>query len=175
MMIKKITFLGVLLLGALLLLTAGSPVKRVSIKNKNTLKTGAEFIDFTVGMKESTIYNLRDLISGRFTVLSFLDSSAASTSLISVIAGNIESIKSSKPGILWLNITRDKKHAEINEMTSVLNLRYRTLNGNIPRGYDFSTSPALLIIDPHGIIQFVYLGYSPTLIEDIKKWLRSVK
>ena len=174
-MMKKHFLPAAALIFSLLLFTAAKPANRATIDTKNTIKTGSDFTDFIIGMKDTTVYKLKDMAGKRFIVLTFLDSSSASAKLAASISSEIESMKSSKPGLFWLNITSGKKYAEINEMTSVLKLRYRTLIKDIPRAYSFSTRPAVLIIDPHGIVQFMYLGYSPTILDDIKKWLRSAE
>lgn len=174
-MMKKSFLLPAVLLSSLFLFTAAKPANRGVIDTKNTIKTGSDFTDFIIGMKNTTVYKLKDMAGKRFIVLTFLDSSSASVKLASAISSEIESMKSTKPGLFWLNITGGKKYVEIDEMTSVLKLRYRTLIKDIPRAYSFSTRPAVIIIDPHGIVQFMYLGYSPTILDDIKKWLRSAK
>ncbi len=159
-------------LALLFMFTAGLREPEDAINNKNIIKNGSGFSDFIIGMKENTVYRLRDLLGRRFIVLAFLDSSAASGTLTARIIKNIGSIIAVKPGLLWLNITMDKHHAEIHEITSVLKIRYRTLSENIPRGYSSGTRPAVFIMDPNGIIQFIYIGYSPTIMNDIKNWLR---
>ena len=171
MMGKKLILISQCL-ALLFMFTAGLKEPEDAINNKIIVKTGSDFSDFIIGMKENTVYRLRDLLGRRFIVLAFLDSSAASGTLTARIIKNIGSIIAVKPGLLWLNITMDKHHAEINEITSVLKIRYRTLFENIPRGYSSGTRPAVFIMDPNGIIQFIYIGYSPTIMDDIKNWLR---
>ena len=159
----------------LTLFTGAFWMSKNTINKNNLILTGSTCKDFVIGMKNNTIYNLQDLLGKRFIVLTFLDAAVDSSKLAAQIANDRLSIPSFKPGILWLNIIRDNQHAEINEITSVLKIRYRTLLENIPRAYLFSSNPVVIIIDPRGVIQFVYIGYSPTIINDIRDWLKGVK
>lgn len=141
----------------------------------NIIKTGSTYSDFIIGMKDNTIYKLRDIVGKRFAVLAFLDSSEASTKLSELVANNISSLVLTKHDLFWLNITKDQDHAEINELTSIVKIRYKTLFENIPKEYYFPSNPVILIIDSKGIIQYIYIGYSPTIINDIKNWLSTAK
>jgi cytochrome oxidase Cu insertion factor (SCO1/SenC/PrrC family) len=170
---KSVLFFACLIL--LTLFTAAFWKPKNTINRNNAILTGTTCKDFVIGMKNKTVYNLQDLLGKHFIVLTFLDAAADSAKLTAQISNEKLSIPSFKSGILWLNITRDNQHAEINEITSVLKIRYRTLLENIPRAYLFPSSPVVIIIDPHGVIQFVYIGYSPTIINDIRDWLKGVK
>ena len=173
-MAKKRSFIPAFL--ALFLLFTPAAFSNVGLlNNKDSAKTGVNFTDFVLGMKDSAIYKLSDLAGGRFIVLAFLDSSLESLRLKKLIAGAVNKISAAKPGLLWFNINRDKEHVEIYEATSLLKLRYRTLFSNIPKTYSFPSWPAILIIDPRGIIQFIYVGYSPTCLEDVENWLKGAK
>jgi hypothetical protein len=159
----------------ILLFTAARPSGARVMNNDHSIRTGVTFTDFILGMKDDSIYNLSDIVGKRFIVLAFLDSSIESSRLKKQITGAVTSISGSKPGLLWLNIVNDKEHVEISEQTHILNLRYRTLSENIPKVYSFPARPAILIIDPRGIIQFIYVGYSPTILDDLKNWLMEAK
>ncbi|MEI7541787.1 MAG: hypothetical protein WCJ94_00860 [bacterium] len=141
----------------------------------NIIKTGSAYSDFIIGMKDNTVYKLRDIVGKRFAVLTFLDSSEASSKLSELVANNISAITLTKPNLFWLNITKDQDHAEISELTSILKIRYRTLYSNIPKEYFFQSNPVVLIIDSKGIIQYIYIGYSPTIINDMQNWLSAAK
>ncbi len=158
-----------------LLFTAAGLSGTSVMNNKDSIKTGVSFTDFILGMKNTTVYNLSALVGKRFIVLAFLDLSPGSSKLKTLITGTVASMARLRPGLLWFNITSDKQHAEISEATSLLKLRYRTLSGNIPKAYSFPARPAILIIDPRGIIQFIYVGYSPTCLDDVRNWLREAK
>jgi hypothetical protein len=172
---KKMNFTAAAGLVLFLLFTAAFWQPKNGPGNKNTVQTGVDYTNFIIGMKDKTVYSLRDLADKRFIVLAFLDSSSASAKLSGQIMRAIHSISSIKPGLLWLNLTLDKQHMVINEATSLLKIRYRTLYDNIPRAYDFASRPVILIIDSRGIIRYIYSGYSPTIIDDIKNWLGNAK
>lgn len=159
----------------LLLFTSAFWQPKNSSGSKNTVQTGVDYTDFIIGMKDKTVYSLKDLAKKRFIVLAFLDSTSASAKLSGQISKAISSISSIKSDLLWLNLTMDKQHVVISEATSLLKLRYRTLYDNIPRVYAFTLRPVILIIDSRGIIRCIYAGYSPTIIDDIKNWLGNAK
>lgn len=174
MMIKKL-FITTLVLLLVILITAGFFKKSSVMKNSGHLKTGSTAADFIIGMKENTVYKLQDMLAKHFVILSFTDSSDSSFKLEKLITEKINTLSKVKQKIAWFNIRKDSTHAIIEEQTSLLKLRYKTLFSDIPRSYNFPALPSVLIIDSHGIIQFIYVGYSPVVIKDIKSWLDGVR
>jgi hypothetical protein len=166
---------AVVLTAFIFTLTAGSPKNVITMNDRNCLKTGSSAADFIIGMKAETLYRLQDMIDKHFVILAFTDTSAASGKLEQLIGKKISFLKSSGHNIAWFNIKKDHDHALIEEQTSILKMRYRTLFSNIPGSYSFPALPAVLIIDPQGIIQFIYVGYSPVIFNDIQNWINNIK
>ena len=139
------------------------------INTRNMIKTGSQFRDFIVGMKGTAVYSLNSFIGKGPVILAFMDSGASSGNFKKTVLRYIKSLPSRNA--VWFNITFDAGHAVIEAISGGLGLRYRTLSGNIPPAYHFPCLPSVIILDRNGIVQFVYAGYSPTVMSDISDWL----
>ena len=143
-----------------------------SAESLSGLKAGSSCRDFVLGMKNKTLYNLKDFFGRYLIVLAFTDNGMPSAKLNRLLKKNLNAFK--KNNVIWFNIKKDGRHAIIEEMTSQLGLKYRTLYENIPDFYSFSVSPSIILIDRNGIILLVYSGYSPTVINDIQSRISGI-
>jgi hypothetical protein len=137
------------------------------------IRTGASCADFVVGMKGNSVYKLSDFLGKGDIIISFTDAGLDSTSFRKTVKNSIKSL----PGrnTIWFSITYDTGHAVIEALSGGLGLRYRTLSVNIPKMYRFPCMPSVIILDKSGVVQFVYNGYSPTVMSDIFDWLLQIK
>jgi len=136
------------------------------------LKAGSNAKDFILGMKNSSVYRLKDLLGKYIIILAFIEDNKASSKFEELLNKNI---LLKRKDILWFNIKKQKLHAIIEEKTETLKIRYRTPYSNIPEYYAFPQSPSVLLIDRYGIIQLVYIGYSPTIINDLNDKIRELQ
>jgi len=154
-----------------LICTAGFLIfhkKWVESKRRAGLNAGKTARNFILGMKDSVVYHLNDFFGEYIIVLVFLDDNYPSSRFDGLFRKNIENFVLKRKNIIWFNIKRQRMHAIIEEKTNKLKLKYRTLYSNLPEFYNFSHFPSVLIIDKHGIIRLVYIGYSPTIVNDLK-------
>ena len=167
---KLITVFAVILIlgGAAYLIISG-----MRKSHKNVPAGGGYPEDFIAGVKENTTYRLSSLLGRYNIVLLFLDSGIGSDRVLRNFRENLLKITGNRKDLVWLNITRDSRHAEIEEQTSVFSLRYRCLLSDFPAYYNFSVFPSVLIIDKSGSIKLVYNGYSPTIFADISAGLQA--
>ncbi|MGD0565969.1 MAG: hypothetical protein ABSA34_01405 [Candidatus Goldiibacteriota bacterium] len=143
------------------------------INTRNMIKTGSLFRDFIVGMKGTAVYSLNSFLGKGPVILAFMDSGEASGNFKKTVMRYIKNLP--PRNTVWFNITFESGHAVIEAVSGGLGLRYRTLSGNIPETYRFPCLPSVIILDRNGIVQFVYAGYSPTVMSDISDWLIRVK
>lgn len=156
-----------------------SAVFFANFKNKQhkqkAMIAGSYAKDFIIGMKNSVIYRLSDFKGEYNIVLAFLDNSPQSHKIKDIIkTDRINSVlQENKDEIIWFNITKDaSNHLVIEEKTQKINLSHRTSAENILKLYNFKNFPSIIIINKTGIIQLVYSGYSPTIVNDILDTLK---
>jgi hypothetical protein len=162
----------VLLIAAAAVFTVKDRVFRRIILQR--VKCGDTAVNFTLGMKGSATYSLDNYLGRKMIILSFSDISTQSKKFESELPASLSGYFG-RQDIVWFNVRKESDHAVVEDFSSVDGLRYRTLYSSIPDYYSFSALPALVIIDKHGMIQFIYIGYSPTLYRDIRSWLEKIK
>jgi hypothetical protein len=140
-----------------------------SINTRGMIKTGTNCPDFILGMKGTTVYSLSDFFGKGNIILAFMDNGMDSEMFKKLISGAMGKIPGKNN--IWFNITYSSGHAVIEAVSGGLGIRYRTLKTNIPKIYTVPCYPSILIMDRAGVVQFIYVGYSPTVIGDISNWL----
>lgn len=136
---------------------------------------GEKAINFLLGIKDSTNYELYNFIDKFIVILAFLDETPISVKTENLLEDFVKKYLFKRKDILLFNLKKQGNFVIIQEKTSMLNLKYRTLFTKIPSVYHFKTYPTLLIIDRYGIIKILYAGYSPTLIKDLFQSLELIK
>ena len=140
-----------------------------SINTRGMIKTGTNCPDFILGMKGTAVYSLSTFLGKGNIILAFMDNGRDSDMLKKLISGTMGKIPGKNN--IWFNITYSGGHAVIEAVSGGLDMRYRTLKTNIPKIYTMPCYPSVLIMDRAGVVQFIYAGYSPTVIGDISNWL----
>ncbi len=166
---KKFLFRAAVVIVALA--AASIIVVTVILKHKKaeTAVPGAPAANFILGMQGETTHALNSFIQTNTVILSFTDSGYSSDKFEKMIPAALGGITTRK-GVKWFNIKREQGHALIEEKGVPDGLRYKALADSIPKFYSFSGYPAVIILDKAGIIQFIYIGYSPTFINDLRSW-----
>lgn len=134
-------------------------------------KAGVQAENFILGMKNSRVYRLYDIIGNEPVILSFTFNNSQSNSFKELFSLKFPGFISNNPGILWFNIHKSGNHAIIEEMTKKIGLKHRTLYKNIPYRENITNKVTVILIGKHGIIRMFYLGYSPTVFTDISNSL----
>jgi hypothetical protein len=140
-----------------------------------TLLAGEKAINFLLGIKDSTYYELNNFMDKFIVILAFSDETPMSFKTENLLEDFVKNYLFKRKDVLLFNIKKQGNFVVIQEKTNLLNLKYRTLFKKIPSAYHFKTYPTLLIIDRYGIIKILYSGYSPTLIKDLFQSLELIK
>ncbi len=167
---KKAILLLALALAALLItlsLMSGGGKNKIA----ELVKAGGRADNFILGMKNSAAFSLKDL-AGKYTViLAFTGEDNPSRKFLEKAREKLGAVLAKRSDIIWFNIRMQKPYCVIEELTGKFGLKYRTALSKLPASYHFRDLPAVIIIDRDGTITFVYIGYSPTMADDLKAGL----
>jgi hypothetical protein len=140
----------------------------------HTARCGSKAKNIVLGMKGQKLYNLNDFIGKNIIILSFSDNSAHSGKFEKEFPKNIGAFLMNRD-ILWLDIKKDGSYAVIRDLTGSTDLNYRCSYSDIPAFYTFPDFPSVIIIGKNSTIGFVYIGYSPTMFNDVRDWIGKIK
>jgi hypothetical protein len=136
------------------------------------IRAGSRAESFIVGMKDSAALALKDLIGQYTIVLAFTGPDNQSEKYAEKMKLAVAEKLLSRKNLLWLNIKKTNFSYIIEEQSRNLGLKYKSLWSTLPKIYDFKDFPSIIIIDKSGTIKFVYIGYSPTMIDDLAAGLK---
>src|SRR6056297_704439 len=97
-----------------------------------SFKAGVQAENFILGMKNSRVYRLYDIIGSEPVILSFTFNNSQSLSFKKLFSLKFPGFISNNPGVLWFNIHKSGNQAVIEEMTKKTGLKHRAPYKNIP-------------------------------------------
>lgn len=174
---KKSTI--VILLAVLLVLlwatAAFLAVKKASPAKATIISAGSAAESFVVGMRDSAGVRLKEFFGKYTIVLTFLGEDNQSLKFDAKMKQTLKEKLNARENLLWFTVKKTGFFCVIEEQTGKFGLKYRTIWSDLPKAYNFSDLPSVIIIDKFGIIKFVYMGYSPTMVDDLNIGLKEKK
>lgn len=136
-----------------------------------TAKAGKTADSFVLAYSGGAPVSLRDFAKKYTTALSFTGADNFSLKYSEAIKKKLIPAIAGRSDIAWFNLEKKDGFFIVSEVTGKVAEKYRLAARQLPASYNFRDLPAVVVVDRTGVIKLIYVGYSPTISEDILKSL----